>query len=126
MEGEVEVEIEVQVEDQVDVEPQVQLDDEGEVEVEVQVQEKAGGVGDMEVVVSVWMIFILGLTKIMMMWGLKKVMRIMLGMRKIMMIAATVVKFQIVIFEENSDWTAWLESATFSQSTEATFEVKKF
>ena len=28
-------------------------------------------------------------------------------------------------FEENSDWTAWLESATFSQSTEATFDTNK-
>jgi len=28
-------------------------------------------------------------------------------------------------FEENSDWTAWLESKTFSQSTEATFDPNK-
>ena len=61
----------------------------------------------------------------MMMWGLKKVIRIMLGDEEDDDDSSDCSEVSYSDFEENSDWTAWLESATFSQSTEATFDTNK-
>ena len=126
VEGEVNVEeAKVQVEGQADVEPQVQLDEEGLVEVEVQVEDEAGGVGEMEVVVQCMDDIDVGVDKYDDDVESKESDEDYVGDKEDDDDSSDCSEVSDSDFEENSDWTAWLESATFSQSTEATFDTNK-
>ena len=91
----------------------------------MQVQEEDGGVGDMEVVVECLDDIHVGVDTVDDDLGFDESDEDYVGDEEDDDDSSDYSEDLVSDFEENSYWTAWLESKTFSQSTEATFDPNK-
>ena len=123
----VEVELVVEGEDEgeVQVEAEVQLDEEGFVEVEVQGEDEAGVVGEMEVVVEGVDVDDVGAEADDDDVRAKETDDDDVGADEDDNDSNNCSEVSDSDFEESSDWTAWLDFETFSQSTDPTFDTNK-